>query len=656
MAVNPQKETLGFQTEVNQLLKLVAENLYSNKEVFLRELISNASDAADKLRYQALGDDALYEKDAELQVHLSFDKDANTITIADNGIGMTRQDAIDHLGTIAKSGTKAFAEMLQGEGNKKEGHSSELIGQFGVGFYSAFVVADKVEVNSRRAGMQQNEGVQWISAGDGQFTVSNIDREKRGTEIVLHLKDNAKEFLDGNRLREMVRQYSDHITIPVMMEKLPEPEMPKSDEEGADEAEAKQDDAPKALEWERVNQANALWTLPKKDITDTQYQELYKHISHDYRDALAWSHNKVEGKLEYTSLLYIPENAPFDLWNREGLRGLKLYVKRVFIMDDAEHFMPMYLRFVKGIIDTNDLPLNVSRELLQSNSVINKIRSASIKKVLGLLERMAKDEPEKYKTFWAAFGQVLKEGPAEDFSNKAQIAKLLRFASTHNNSDAQDVSFEDYVSRMKDKQDKIYYLVADNYTAAHNSPLLEVYRQKGVEVLLMTDRVDEWMLGQLSDFDGKQLVSIAKGDFDLDMDDEQDSEEKKEEKKKQEDTYASLLKQMQDYFGDRVKEVRLTSRLTDSPACVVFGANEMSGHLQRLMEQAGQAITRPKPILELNPEHPLVKRVQAEQDDARIGQWSDLLLNQSLLAEGEALDNPAKYVKDMNELLLDISK
>lgn len=651
MFVDPQKETLGFQTEVNQLLKLVAENLYSNKEVFMRELISNASDAADKLRYQALGDDALYEGDSDLSVKISFDKDKKTITIADKGIGMTRQDAIDHLGTIAKSGTQAFSEMLASDANdKKDQHKSELIGQFGVGFYSAFVVADKVEVNSRRAGMQPNEGVKWVSGGDGQFTVSNIDKPERGTEIILHLKDNAEEFLNDYRLREMIRQYSDHITIPVMMEKQPEPTTEADGEEGEEKkAEAKE----QKPVWERVNQANALWTLPKKDITDAQYQELYKHITHDFRDALAWSHNRVEGKLEYTSLLYIPENAPFDLWNREGLRGLKLYVKRVFIMDDAEHFMPMYLRFVKGIIDTNDLPLNVSRELLQSNSVINKIKSASVKKILGLLEKLARDDKEKYSTFWKAFGQVLKEGPAEDFSNKEQIAKLLRFSSTHNGDAEQNVSFEDYVSRMKEKQDKIYYLIADSHTAAQNSPLLEVYRQKGIEVILMSDRVDEWLMGHLTEFDGKQFVSIAKGDFDLD--DDKDDEAKQEEKKKQEDEFGSLLKQMQEHFGERVQEVRLTSRLTDSPACVVFGADEMSGHLQRLMQQAGQEIQKPKPILELNPKHALVQRVQAETDDARLGQWADLLLGQSLLAEGETLENPAKYVKDMNALLLDVA-
>jgi molecular chaperone HtpG len=650
MSVNPQAETMGFQTEVNQLLKLVAENLYSNKEIFLRELVSNASDAADKLRYQALSDDALYEGNSDLQVRISFNKDKKIITIVDNGIGMTRQDAIDHLGTIAKSGTQAFSEMLQSDSNdKKDQHKSELIGQFGVGFYSAFVVADKIEVNSRRAGMQPNEGVKWVSGGDGQFTVSNIDKAERGTEIILHLKDNAEDFLNDQRLRQMIRQYSDHITIPVMMEKVPEPKTSAEEEEA--KKEGKKLEKP---EWERVNQANALWTMPKKDVTDEQYQDLYKHITHDYRSALAWSHNRVEGKLEYTSLLYIPENAPFDLWNREGLRGLKLYVKRVFIMDDAEHFMPMYLRFVKGIIDTNDLPLNVSRELLQSNGVINKIKSASVKKILGLLEKMAKDNPEKYTTFWKAFGQVLKEGPAEDFSNKEQIAKLLRFSSTHAADAEQNVSLGDYVSRMQEKQDKIYYLIADNYTAAQNSPLLEVYRQKGVEVLLMSDRVDEWLMGHLSDFDGKQLVSIAKADFDLD--DDKDDETKQEEKKKQEDEFGSLLKQMKDYFGERVNEVRLTSRLTDSPACVVFAADDMSGHLQRLMQQAGQEVQKPKPILELNPKHPLVLRVQADTDDARLGRWSDLLLGQSLLAEGESLENPAQYVRDMNALLLEIGK
>ncbi len=639
MAIDPQQETLGYEAEVQQLLKLVAHNLYSNAEIFVRELVSNASDAADKLRYEALSNDALYEGDSDLKIWISFDKEANTVTIRDNGIGMTRDEAIANLGTIAKSGTSKFKEMLE---SQKGGDNSQMIGQFGVGFYSSFVVADNVVVRTRRAGMKADEGVEWASNGEGEFTVKNIERELRGTEIILHLKEDTTEFADGTRLRTIIRTYSDHILLPIMM-------LEEATPIAEDDKDTKKDEAPK---WEVVNQANALWTLPKSEITDEQYQDLYKHISHDFRDALSWIHNKVEGTLEYTSLLYVPEFAPFDLWNRENLQGIKLYVKRVFIMDDAEHFMPTYLRFVKGVIDTNDLPLNISRELLQSNRTIDKIRSGCVKKVLSELEKMANNDKEKYQKFWDAFGQVIKEGPAEDFANKDKVAKLIRFTSTHNDNATQNISLEDYVSRMKEGQDKIYYIVADTHAAASNSPLLELFRKRGVEVLLLSDRVDEWLVGHLTEFEGKQLQSIAKGEVDLP--EEEKDEATKAEEKKQEDEFSGFVKQMQDVLKDHVKEVRLTQRLTDSPACVVFGNDEMSGHMQRLMEAAGQQMERPKPIFEVNPGHPLIQRVRAEQDDDRFANWSDVLLSQALLAEGEQLPDPAQYVKRLNELLLQL--
>lgn len=642
MTVEPQQETLGFEAEVQQLLKLVAHNLYSNQEVFMRELISNASDAADKLRYEALSNDALYEGNSELKIWISFDEKSKTVTICDNGIGMTRDEVVANLGTIAKSGTQAFKNML--EASKQSG-DSQLIGQFGVGFYSSFVVADHVVVRTRRAGMQVSEGVEWASDGEGQFTVKNIDREPHGTEIVLHLKDESAEFLDDVRLRGIIRKYSDHILLPVMMKAV---ETVNADDK-KDEADATENKAP---EWEVVNQANALWTMSKSEISDEQYQDLYKHISHDFRDALCWMHNKVEGTMEYTSLLYVPEHAPFDLWNRENQQGIKLYVKRVFIMDDAEHFMPSYLRFIKGVIDTNDLPLNISRELLQSNRTIDKIRSGCVKKVLSELSKIASNDAEKYEKFWAQFGQVLKEGPAEDFANRDKVAKLLRFASTHNSDSAQNVSFEDYVSRMKDDQQKIYYLVADSHAAASNSPLLEVFRKRGIEVLLLSDRVDEWLVGHLTEFEGKSMQSIAKGEVDIPEEDKDDAT--KEQEKKQKDEHETMLKQMQDVLKEKVKEVRLTQRLTDSPACVVFGDGEMSGHMQRLMEAAGQQVDRPMPILELNPNHPLIERVRSENDDDRLAVWSDVLLSQALLAEGEQLQDPAQYVKQMNALLLQL--
>ncbi|MDF1761204.1 MAG: molecular chaperone HtpG [Coxiellaceae bacterium] len=641
MALEPQQETLGFEAEVQQLLKLVAHNLYSNKEVFMRELVSNASDAADKLRYETLSNDALYEGDSDLKIWVSFDEKSNTVTIRDNGIGMSRDDVIANLGTIAKSGTQAFKDMLE---SKSGGDNSQMIGQFGVGFYSAFVVADDVVVRTRRAGMKSDEGVEWASKGEGEFTVKNIDRKERGTEVIMHLKEECKEFADGMRLRTIIRKYSDHILLPIMMLEEVTP--------AAEEDKDKKKEEKKEPTWEAVNQANALWTLPKSEITDEQYQDLYKHISHDFRDALSWIHNKVEGTLEYTSLLYVPEFAPFDLWNRENLQGIKLYVKRVFIMDDAEHFMPMYLRFIKGVIDTNDLPLNISRELLQSNRVIDKIRSGCVKKVLSELEKMAKNDAEKYQKFWDAFGQVIKEGPAEDFANKDKVAKLMRFASTHTGDATQNVSLTDYVSRMKEGQEKIYYIVGDTHAAASNSPLLEVFRKRGIEVLLMSDRVDEWLVGHLTEFEGKQWQSIAKGEVDLP--EEEKDEAVKAKEKEQEDEFAGFVKQMQDVLKDQVQEVRLTQRLTDSPACVVFGNDEMSGHMQRLMEAAGQSMDRPKPIFEVNPSHPLIQRVRSEQDDDRFANWSDVLLSQALLAEGEQLPDPAHYVKRLNELLLQL--
>ncbi|PNT89635.1 molecular chaperone HtpG [Coxiella burnetii] len=632
MSLQPQAETLSFEAEVKQLLHLVAHSLYSNKEIFLRELISNSSDAADKLRYQALSDAALYENDADLKIWIDFDKDNRTITIRDNGIGMSREEVIENLGTIAKSGTRAFRELLA----EKKAEDSQLIGQFGVGFYSAFIVADRVVVRTRRAGMKADQGVEWESTGEGEYTLKNIDKPTRGTEVVLHLKESEEEFLDPLRLRAIITKYSDHILLPIVMKKIKT--------SGADD-----EDKNETPEEEVVNRANALWVLPKDKIKDEEYKELYKHIAHDFEDPLAWVHNKVEGKLEYTTLLYIPARAPFDLWNREGQRGLKLYVKRIFIMDDAEHFMPMYLRFVKGIVDSNDLPLNISRELLQSNEVINKIKAGCVKRILSLLEDLAKNDKEKYASFWKAFGQVLKEGPAEDFANRDRIANLLRFASTHNDTDEQNVSLQDYISRMKPEQNKIYYIVADTYTSAKNSPLLEVFRKKDIEVLLMSDRVDEWLVAHLNEFEGKSLQSIAKGTLDLG---DLEKEEKVETEKFEKD-FDELLKQFKEVLGEKIKDVRITHRLTDSPTCVVFDENEMSGHLQRLLIQTGQDFMQAKPILEINPSHPLILRVKNESDKTRFNRWADLLLNQALLAEGEQLKDPASFVKGLNELLLD---
>lgn len=643
MTVSAQQETLSFGADVNQLLELVAHSLYSNPEIFLRELISNASDAADKLRYEGLSDAALYENDPELKIWISVDKENRTVTIRDNGIGMNREEVVSNLGTIAKSGTRAFKEKISGNknGNGEQKNDSQLIGQFGVGFYSAYVVADNVVVRTRRAGTKVDQGVYWESTGKGEFNVKNIDHPARGTEITLHLKKEMDEYLEPYMLREIIRKYSDHIVLPIMMAKI---EMPS-------DKKAKKDKKEIVIpEEEMVNQANALWTMPKSEITDEQYNALYKHIAHDFEDALAWSHNKVEGKLEYTSLLYIPKRAPFDLWNRDVVRGLKLYVKRVFIMDDAEHCMPLYLRFIKGVIDTNDLPLNISREILQSNKTIDSIKSASVKRVLSLLEELAANNTEKFATFWKTFGAVLKEGPAEDFANKDRIANLLRFASTHTDSDTQDISFKDYISRMQTGQDKIYYLIADNYVAAKSSPLLEVFRKKNIEVLLLTDRVDEWLVAHLPEFEGKKLQSVSQGALDLgNLEDKKIVEEKKTAA---ETNFKDVIEKMKKILGNRVKDIRFTYRLTDSPACVVFDDNEMTGHMQRMLKAAGQPVQSVIPILELNPEHAIILKIKAENDDARLASWSDLLLNQAMLAEGEQLENPAAFVKSLNQLLL----
>ena len=636
MTVDAHKETLGFQTEVTQLLDLMIHSLYSNKEIFMRELISNAADASDKLRFEALSDDALYENDAELKIKVAFDKDAKTITITDNGIGMNRQEVIENIGTIANSGTKKFFDKMTGDQSK----DSQLIGQFGVGFYSAFIVADKVTLKTRRAGLTAEHGVEWQSEGKGDFTIETIEKPSRGTEVTLHLRDDQEEFLNSWRLRSCITKYSDHIDLPIMMAKEPIP-----DEDGKIDESA-------ALEDETVNKATALWTLSKSEISDEQYQEFYKQISHDFQDPLSWSHNKVEGKTEYTSLLYIPAKAPFDLWDRERSQGLKLYVKRVFIMEDADQLMPRYLRFIRGIIDTNDLPLNVSREILQGSKTIDSIRTASVKKILSELAKMQKNDAEKYVTFWQEFGQVIKEGPGEDFANKEALAKLMLFSSTETGSEEQTVSLADYVSRMNDKQDKIYYITAESFAAAKNSPHLEVFRKKGIEVLLLAERVDEWLTNSLTEFDGKPLQSVAKGDLDLGaLADE-------EEKKAQEETdknFADLVERIKTSLNDKVKEVRITHRLTDSPACLVVDDMDMSANLERMLKAAGQQVGGTKPIFEINPEHPMVVRLNDESDENRFNDWSSILFDQALLAEGGQLEDPASYVKRLNTLLLQVA-
>ena len=626
-----QQETRSFEAETKQLLNLVAHSLYSNKEVFMRELISNASDAADKLRYEALTDAALFEGDSELKIKITFNKEHGTITLTDNGIGMTRDEVIENLGTIARSGTRAFKELLSGDGSK----DSQLIGQFGVGFYSAFIVSDRVVVKTRRAGTKADQGVYWESEGLGEYTIKNIDKATHGTEITLHLKKDEHEFLDDYRLRTIIRKYSDHILLPIIMDKV-------------DHSEKKDDQEVVIPEEEVVNQANALWTLPKSDITDEQFKDLYKHISHDFEEPLAWSLNRVEGKNEYISLLYIPKRAPFDLYNRDHQRGLKLYVKRIFIMDDAEQLMPLYLRFIKGIVDSNDLPLNVSREILQSNKEVDTIKSGCVKRVLGMLEKMASDEPEKYAEFWQQFGEVMKEGPAEDYANKDRIAKLLRFSSTHTDEEKATVSLPQYIERMQKDQKAIYYVIADSFSAAKNSPLLEVFRKKGIEVLLLSHRVDEWLTGHLNEFEGKPLKSVSKGALDLG---ELEDEESKKKQESDEKEFSDTVKRIKNVLGDSVKDVRVTNRLTDSPSCVVFDEQDLSGHMARLLQAAGQPVPEAKPILELNPEHALLVKIKDETDEQLLGRWSRLLLGQALLAEGEQLKNPAEFVKDVNELL-----
>lgn len=629
------KQTLGFQAEVKQLLQLMIHSLYSNKEIFLRELISNASDASDKLRFEAINNDALYGNDHELKIKVGFDKAARTITISDNGIGMSRDETISHLGTIAKSGTKEFFGKLSGDQQK----DAALIGQFGVGFYSGFIIADKITVETRRAGLDASEGVRWESGGEGDYSIEQIEKTGRGTDIILHLREGEDEFLSSWKLKSIIRKYSDHISLPIVMQK--------------EEYDEEQKETVLKDETETVNQASALWARSKSEITPEQYDEFYKHVSHDFQSPLTHTHNRVEGRSEYTQLLYIPAKAPFDLWDRNKRGGLKLYVKRVFIMDDAEQLMPTYLRMVKGVIDSADLPLNVSREILQESRDVRVIREGSTKRVIGMLEELAnsdeQEKKDKYTTFWTEFGQVLKEGIGEDAANKDRLAKLLRFASTANDNDAQTVSLEQYLARAKEGQDKIYYVTADNYVAAKNSPHLEIFRKKGVEVLLLTDRVDEWMLSFLTEFDGKELVSVAKGGLDLGA--LEDEAEKKEHEETQ-TSYQDLVGKMKEALADKAKDVRVTFRLTDSPACLVADENELSGNLLRMLKAAGQNAPESKPILEINPDHPLVQRLKAEDVASSFNDWANILFDQALLAEGGSLADPASFVKRLNELLL----
>jgi len=638
MSVETQKETLGFQTEVKQLLHLMIHSLYSNKEIFLRELISNASDAADKLRFEALAKPELLEGGAELKIRLSFDKEAKTVTLEDNGIGMSREDVIAHLGTIAKSGTADFLKNLSGD-QKKDSH---LIGQFGVGFYSAFIVADKVDVYSRRAGTPASEGVHWSSKGEGEFEVATVDKPERGTRIVLHLKKGEEEFADGWRLRNIVKKYSDHIALPIELPKEPLSSL-ESDEEK---------DKPAETEWETVNRASALWTRPRSEVKDEEYQEFYKHVAHDFDNPLSWSHNKVEGKLEYTSLLYVPGRAPFDLYHREAPKGLKLYVQRVFIMDQADEFLPLYLRFIKGVVDSNDLSLNVSREILQKDPVIDSMKSALTKRVLDMLEKLAKDKPEDYKKFWSQFGQVLKEGPAEDFANKEKIAGLLRFASTSDTSGEQSVSLADYLGRVKEGQDKIYYLTGESHAQVKNSPHLEVFRKKGIEVLLLTDRIDEWLMSYLTEFDGKQFVDVARGDLDLGkLDSEEDKKAQEEIAKAKE----GLIERLKGALGDEVAEVRVSHRLTDSPAILAIGEQDLGLQMRQILEASGQKVPESKPIFEINPQHPLIEKLDAESDEDRFADLSHILFDQAALAAGDSLKDPAAYVQRLNKLLVELS-
>jgi len=632
------KETRGFQTEVKQLLHLVVHSLYSNKEIFLREMISNASDANDKLRFAAVKDNALYGNDSDLRIRVEFDEEARTITVSDNGIGMTRDEVVENLGTIAKSGTKAFLQQLTGE----EKHDSHLIGQFGVGFYSGFIVADRLTVKTRKAGAAADEAVRWESDGEGEFTIEQISKSSRGTDVILHLKDGEGEFLNDHRLRSIITKYSDHISWPIEMTKMAMP----SEEEGD---EAKKDD--NVVEYEVVNRATALWTRAKRDIKDDEYKEFYKHISHDFDEPLKWSHNRVEGKQQYTSLLYIPKKAPFDLFQQEARHGLKLFVQRVFVMDEAEQFLPRYLRFVKGVIDSSDLPLNVSREILQENKLVDSIRAGTIKRVLGMLRDMADKDPDEYAEFWKNFGLVLKEGPIEDFENKEDIASLLRFSSTFDSKPEQTVSLDDYVARMKEGQDKIYFITAESFNAAAQSPHLEIFRKKGIEVLLLSDPIDEWVVGHLANYKEKSLQSITKGE--LDMPDVTEEEKKRTEELSE--TFDSLVKHVKEVLGDRVEDVRITQRLTDSPACVVTGEHAMARHMEQMLKAAGHDLPSSKPIFELNPEHTIVQRLNSEADDDKFADWTHILFDQAILAEGGHLDEPAQFVKRLNGMLIELA-
>ena len=638
--VNPTaRETLGFQTEVKQLLQLMIHSLYSNREIFLRELISNASDACDKLRFEALNHSALLENDSEFKIRVSFDKAARTITVSDNGIGMSREEAVANLGTIAKSGTREFFSQLSGDQKKDAG----LIGQFGVGFYSSFIVADRVSVVTRRAGAAATEGVRWASEGAGEFTIEAVDKTDRGTEITLHLRADQDDLLSGWKLRSIIRKYSDHILQPIVMKK--EEWREGKDGESGDQVVTDED--------ETVNQASALWAKPKNEISEDDYKAFYKHVGHDYEDPLAWVHARVEGKSEYTQLLYLPARAPFDLYDRNVRHGIKLYVRRVFIMDDAEQLLPTYLRFVRGIVDSADLPLNVSREILQESKDIEAIRKGCTAKVLGMLTDMAANDKEKYATFWDAFGRVIKEGVGEDFANKEKIAGLLRFASTHNDTTEQTVSLADYIARMKPEQEKIYFVTADTFNAAKNSPHLEVFRKKGIEVLLLSDRVDEWVVSHVTAFDGKPLVSVAKGDLDLGK---LEDEAEKQAQESAAGEFKSLTDKIAASLTERVKEVRVTYRLTESPACLVSEENDMSGNLARMLKAAGQSLPAAKPTLEINPQHPVVQRLkaEAEREGSKFNDWASVLFDQALLAEGGQLDDPATFVKRMNQLMLEM--
>jgi len=632
MTVSANVETRGFETEVTQLLDLMIHSLYSNKDIFLRELISNASDACDKLRFTAISDASLYEEDIELKIRVSYDKKKRSVTISDNGIGMSREEVIDQIGTIAKSGTRSFLDSITGD-QKNDAH---LIGQFGVGFYSSFIVAEEVTLRTRKAGESADQGVEWVSTGKGEYQISSIEMASRGTEVTLKLREDEDEYLNDWKLRSIITAYSDHIDFPVIMEKTIEAE-----EEGGETV----------IEEETVNQASALWTRAKSEIKADEYKAFYQHVAHDFEDPIDWSHNRVEGTNEFTSLLYIPARAAFDLYEREPRHGIKLYVKRVFILEDNDQLMPRYLRFVRGVIDSNDLPLNISREMLQGSKVIDNIRGASVKKVLGMLGKIVKKDPEKYQKFWTEFGKVLKEGPAEDFANREKIAKLLRFATTHDDKEEQSISLGDYIGRMQSDQDKIYYIAADSHSAAKNSPHLEIFRKKGIEVLLLSDRVDEWLTAHLMEFDGKKLQSVAKGELDLGSDEA--SEKKLEEKVKSSE---KLIKRMKEALKDKTEDVRVTNRLTDSPACIVLNEQDMAMHMQRILKEAGHALPSSKPVLEINPDHPIVKKLGAEKSKKKFADWSDILFDQALLAEGGQLEDPASFVAKLNSMLVSIAR